>query len=96
MPFEFDPNKSRSNKAKHGIDFEEVQAFWDDENAVVVEFAIRGERRFGRIARIARFGSQTWTIIYTTRGETVRLISARRSRKKEISEYENQRESKNR
>jgi hypothetical protein len=28
------------------------------------------------------------------RGETVRLISARRSRKKEIREYENQRESK--
>ncbi|HXM28572.1 MAG TPA: BrnT family toxin, partial [Chthoniobacterales bacterium] len=62
MPFEFDPYKSRSNKAKHRIDFEEVQAFSDDENAVVVEFAFRGERRFGCIARIARFGSQTWTI----------------------------------
>lgn len=89
MPFEFDPNKSRINKAKHGIDFQEAQAFRDDENAVVVEFAFSGERRFGRIARIARLGSQTWTIVYTMRGETVRIISARRSRKKEIREYEN-------
>jgi uncharacterized DUF497 family protein len=40
MQFEFDPSKSRSNKAKPGIDFEEARAFWDDDNAVVVEFAL--------------------------------------------------------
>jgi len=30
MDFEYDPDKSRANKAKHGIDFEEAQALWDD------------------------------------------------------------------
>ena len=28
MDFEFDPQKSESNKAKHGIDFIEAQALW--------------------------------------------------------------------
>ncbi|MCK6583423.1 MAG: BrnT family toxin [Anaerolineales bacterium] len=26
MPFEYDPRKSDSNRAKHGIDFDEAQA----------------------------------------------------------------------
>jgi hypothetical protein len=30
MKFEFDPNKSASNKIKHGIDFEEAQKLWLD------------------------------------------------------------------
>lgn len=30
--FEFDPAKSTANKAKHGIDFVEAQALWDDVN----------------------------------------------------------------
>ncbi len=32
MPFEYDPHKSESNHAKHGIDFDEAQALWDYEN----------------------------------------------------------------
>jgi len=28
--FEFDERKSTLNKAKHGIDFVEAQAIWDD------------------------------------------------------------------
>lgn len=31
-----------------------------------------------------------WTVVFTLRGEVFRLISARRSRKKEIEVYENQ------
>jgi uncharacterized DUF497 family protein len=30
MEFEFDQNKSDSNKHKHGIDFYEAQKLWDD------------------------------------------------------------------
>jgi hypothetical protein len=30
MKFEFDINKSESNKGKHGIDFVEAQALWND------------------------------------------------------------------
>jgi uncharacterized DUF497 family protein len=30
MWFEFDPDKSKSNKQKHGIDFYEAQEIWND------------------------------------------------------------------
>ena len=29
MQFEYDPNKSKSNKEKHGIDFDEAQELWN-------------------------------------------------------------------
>lgn len=34
MKFEYDPEKSERNKAKHWLDFEEAKALFDDENAV--------------------------------------------------------------
>jgi uncharacterized DUF497 family protein len=40
------------------------------------------EERFARIARIVKYGTQIWVIIYTTRSENVRIISARRARKR--------------
>ena len=30
MTFEYDPNKSATNKVKHGVNFEEAQALWSD------------------------------------------------------------------
>ena len=36
LEFEFDPNKSQSNKNKHGIDFIEAQALWLDAQKVEI------------------------------------------------------------
>jgi len=36
MGFEFDDNKSQSNKAKHGIDFIEAQVIWEDEDRLEI------------------------------------------------------------
>lgn len=85
MKFEYDPAKSHSNQAKHGIDFEEAQALWDDECRLEIPARFRGEDRFALIGRIHEI---MWTAIYTLRGETIRLISCRRSRKEEVALYE--------
>lgn len=34
MEFEYDPAKSTTNLLKHGIDFEEAQSLWEDQNLV--------------------------------------------------------------
>jgi uncharacterized protein len=39
MEFEFDPAKSTSNLDEHGIDFDAIQAIWED--AVRVEIPAR-------------------------------------------------------
>jgi uncharacterized DUF497 family protein len=35
VEFEFDPRKSESNKAKHGIDFVEAQALWRSKHVLL-------------------------------------------------------------
>jgi uncharacterized DUF497 family protein len=36
VEFEFDPDKSESNKRKHGIDFHEAQELWDDPDFIEI------------------------------------------------------------
>jgi uncharacterized DUF497 family protein len=84
MRYEYDPIKSRANKAKHGIDFEEAQELWADQSAVIVNAQSEIEPRFLVIGRICE---AFWTAVITCRGEAVRIISVRRSRKNEELHY---------
>lgn len=85
MVFEFDPNKSASNKDKHGIDFEEAQALWDDDKRIENDAGFQAEDRFMATGRI---GDRVWTVVYTLREDRVRIISARRARHEEVRRYE--------
>ncbi len=85
MEFEFDEEKSRTNKAKHGIDFVEAQALWLDGRLVEVPARTEDEPRFLVVGRI---GEQSWSGVITYRGERIRIISVRRSRPEEVSIYE--------
>lgn len=46
MDFEYDPDESEVNRQKHGIDFEEPQALWDDPNRVEIPAKVTDEPRF--------------------------------------------------
>jgi uncharacterized DUF497 family protein len=85
MEFEFDPNKSDNNKKKHGIDFYEAQALWDDSDLIEIPAKTTDETRFAVIGKIA---DKHWSGVITYRGDVVRIISVRRSRKEEIDLYE--------
>jgi uncharacterized protein len=85
MEFEFDPAKSAANKAKHGIDFVEAQALWQDDGLADAPVVSDGEPRFLVIGRI---DGKHWTAVCTLRGEVVRIISVRRARKTEVMFYD--------
>ncbi len=85
MTFEFDSNKSASNKEKHGIDFEEAQALWKDVDLIEIPGRVSGEPRYMVIGVIA---GKHWSAVITYRGEQVRIISVRRSREEETEVYE--------
>ena len=88
MKFEWDARKSIANK-KHGIDFETARDLWLDENRIEIETPHPVEER--RIL-IAYLHGKHWTAVYTHRGKsTIRLISVRRSREKEVALYEKER-----
>ena len=85
MEFEFDNNKSEENKKRHGIDFAEAQRLWDDPDWIEIPAKTIDEPRFIVIARIA---DKYYSGIITYRGENIRIISVRRSRREEIEIYE--------
>lgn len=88
MPsFEYDPAKSHSNLAKHGIDFVVAQKLWDDPDVLEIPAKTEDEPRF---LVIGILDSKHWSAVITYRGETVRIISVRRSRAEEVALYENQ------
>ena len=85
MRFEYDPDKSLSNKAKHGIDFQEAQALWLDLDLVEIRARTEDEPRHMVIGRI---GDRHWSGIITYREDVIRIISVRRSRQEEVRVYE--------
>lgn len=84
MEFEFDPAKSASNKEKHGLDFVEAQELWADSRAIDLAVLSFGEPR--RLV-IGLIGARHWTAVWTPRGQNIRIISVRRSRKDEVQKW---------
>jgi len=85
MSFEFDSRKSAVNKEKHGIDFLEAQGLWDDPDVLQIPVKTSDEPRFLVIGKILE---TYWSGVITYRGEKIRIISVRRSRKEEVVLYE--------
>ncbi len=87
IAFEFDERKSRINLKKHGIDFGQAQALWNDPRVVEIQAKTEDETRFLIIGRIK---GKHWSAIVTPRGSRIRIISVRRSRGEEVLIYESQ------
>ncbi len=86
MKFEFDENKSVSNKLKHGMNFREIQLLWDDLD--LLEIPAKSVQDEGRYLVIGKIDENHWSVVITYRNNSIRIISARRSRKREILYYE--------
>jgi len=85
MRFEWDVAKNNVNRVKHGIDFETAKGLWLDKNRIEIQTPHPIENRHIIIGELQ---GKLWTAIYTVRGDAVRIISVRRSRKKEARLYE--------
>lgn len=83
--FEFDSSKSKSNLAKHNIDFIEAQLLWTDPQ--LLEIAAKTEDE-PRCLVIGMIGGKHWSAVITYRGANIRLISVRRARTEEVALYE--------
>jgi len=83
--FEFDSNKSETNKRKHGTDFVEIQVLWEDPDMIQIPARTEDQARFLVIGKIEHV---VWSVVITFREERIRIISARRSRNNEVMIYE--------
>jgi len=70
---------------KHGIDFADAATVFDDSNAVTIDYPDHNEERFVTIGMDA-YG-RILVVVYTWRGDVIRIISARKATKPEQKQY---------
>jgi uncharacterized DUF497 family protein len=86
MKIEFDPHKAVSNLKKHGISFDEAASCLLDVQALAREDVdAEGGNRWVLLGMSAQV--RLLIVVYTLRGESIRLISARKPTTKEVSYY---------
>ena len=90
MGYEWDPAKAETNAKKHGIDFADAAVALEDERALTIEDTTsRFEERF--ISLCADPLGRVLVVVFSWRGEAIRLISARRATGREKRQYEEDR-----
>lgn len=88
--FEWDEDRAKRNRIKHGLDFEAVRRFeFDTAMSWLADRDIYGEER---IIAVSALGDNIYTLIYTIRNEAIRVISLRRASQKEMITYVRSRE----
>jgi hypothetical protein len=86
LEFEWDDAKAAANVRDHGVGFELAARAFNDPFAVEW-FDTRRAYGEDRMILLAMVDGQVLTVVYTERGERVRLISARFATRQEHDEY---------
>jgi len=86
MEFEWDENKNVENIKKHGVNFEEAELAFQDENAVELydELNSDGEIRYQIFALSP---NRLLFVAFTVRKEIIRIIPARKANRKQVKIY---------
>ena len=87
--FTWDPGKNSENQKKHGIDFGEACSVFYDENAKLIDDPDHSEHedRFIILGLSAKFRVLLVCHCYRGSDDEIRIISARKAMKHEISQY---------
>ena len=85
ITFEFNEQKSQANLLKHGINFIDAQALWNDPGLLEIPAKTEDEPRYLLVGLISE---KHWSAVITYRNASIRLISVRRSRPEEVALYE--------
>lgn len=91
LRFLWDPRKAVSNERKHGIGFQEATTVFDDPLSVTIADPDHSleEQRLLLLGRSNR--GQVLVVAHSERGESIRIISARRVNRRERRVYEEDR-----
>ncbi|MEK6775341.1 MAG: BrnT family toxin [bacterium] len=87
--FEWDERKSRENKKKHGVSFDEAQSVFLDENAIRYYDPdhSQDEDRFIMLGMSFKLRVLVVCHCYRSSDKVIRIVSVRKANKKEITAY---------
>lgn len=84
--YEWDSAKAKSNQEEHGVDFADAEGVLEDVRAITIEDNdAEGEQRFVTLGM--DFLGRLLVVVFTYRGDAIRIISARKASRKEVKEY---------
>ena len=86
MQIEFNPDKAQANLNKHGVSFDDAMLMFFDPDRLDEP---DGRKDYGEERRIVigEIDGRVFVVVYTLRGEVIRLISARKSNEREQRKY---------
>jgi uncharacterized DUF497 family protein len=87
VAYQWDAAKALRNRQKHGVDFADAVGVFEDERALTIEDPLsEHEQRWISIGM--DWLGRILVVVYTWRGDTIRLISARPATPRERRQYE--------
>jgi uncharacterized DUF497 family protein len=84
--YQWDDEKAQSNYRKHGVEFADAVSALADDYAITIEDDYPDEERFVTIGTDAL--GRVLVVVFTWRGESIRIISARKATPSERRQYE--------
>jgi len=85
MDFEWDLGKAEGNRRKHGVDFADAVGVFEDPYALSLPDPFPAEERVATLGRDLL--DRLIVVVWTWRGDGIRLISARRATPRERRRY---------
>jgi uncharacterized protein len=85
MLYEWDSAKAEANRKKHRVSFADAVAVFSDERALTLDDPNAEEERYVTVGMDAF--ARLLVVVYTWRGDVIRLISAREATRAERTQY---------
>jgi hypothetical protein len=86
--FQWDENKARINLSKHGVSFEEATTVFGDPLSLTIPDPAHSQVEDRLIVPGKSHQQKLLVVVHTERGDSIRVISARRASRRERKSYE--------
>lgn len=88
LQFEWDSEKARQNAAKYGVDFHEAATVFRDRLAAIFDDEWHSDEEHREIIVGYSVRNRLLIVIFTQRGASIWIISARQATRREVQEHE--------
>ena len=88
LQFEWDPEKARTNVAKHGVSFDEASTVFRDPLSIAIGDPLHSEDEDRLVLIGSSCRNRLLVVVHTERGDRIRIISARPATTRERLRYE--------
>ena len=88
LNFQWDENKARTNLAKHGVGFAEAATVFGDPLSLTIPDPAHSHNEDRFVILGTSHNGKLLVVVPTERGESIRLISARRASRQERKNFE--------